>query len=111
MNLEENFIEYKDITLNIIEIVKTEEYEKLDEIFQKRQLILDDISVLNCSKEELNKFYMQYELKSLDAKLAIEIKVREKELLKKIEQNKKKQAGLAGYNNISSKAVFLSKTI
>ncbi|MBX4269207.1 hypothetical protein [Clostridium estertheticum] len=111
MNLEENFIEYKDITLIIIETVKREDYVRLDEIFNKRQLILDDISKLSSSKKELNKFYILYEIKNLEDKLASEMKCREKDLLEKMKRNNKKQAGLAGYNNISSKAVFLSKKI
>ncbi|MBU3155068.1 hypothetical protein [Clostridium estertheticum] len=111
MNLEENFIEYKDITLIIIETVKREDYVGLDEMFNQRQLILDDISKLSSSKEELNKFYMLYEIKKLEDKLASEMKCREKDLLEKMKNNNKKQAGLAGYNNISSKAVFLSKKI
>jgi len=111
LNLEEKFVEYKNITLTIIETVKTEEYEKLDEIFQRRQLILDDISKINYSKEELNKLYLQYELEDLDEELTSEMKGREKDLLEKIENNKKRQAGFAGYNNISPKAVFLSKKI
>lgn len=97
--------------MTIIELVKIEEYEKLDISFQQRQLVLDDISKINCSKEELNKFYLQFGIKSLDKNLAFEMKVKEHDLLMKIKENKKKQAGLAGYNNISYKAVFLSKKI
>ena len=111
LNLEENFIKYKDITLTIIETVKAEEYEKLDEIFQQRQLILDDMNKINYSKEELKKFYLQYEIENLEKVLASEMKVRKDDLLKKIKQNEKRQVGMAGYNNLSAKAVFLSKEI
>ncbi|MBU3180660.1 hypothetical protein [Clostridium psychrophilum] len=111
MNLEEEFIEYKDITLTIIETVKAEKYEKLDEIFAQRQLILDDMNKIDCSKEEMKKFYMQCEIENSEKVLAHEMKVRKDDLLKKIKQNGKKQIGMAGYNNISAKAVFLSKEI
>lgn len=111
MNLEENFIKYKDITLIIIEIVKSEEYGKLDEIFQQRQLILDNINNLNYSKEELKKFYLKYEIESLDKILSYEIKVEKEELFEKIKENKKRQSAMKGYNNLSAKAVFLSKKL
>jgi len=111
LSLEENFIKYRDITLTIIETVKAEEYEKLDEIFQQRQLILDDMNKINSSKEELKKFYAQYEIELLEKILVSEMKIRKCELLKKIKQNEKRQVGMAGYNNISAKAVFLSKEI
>jgi hypothetical protein len=109
LNLEENFIKYKDITLTIIEGVKSEEYEQLDEIFQQRQLILDDINKINYSKEELNKFYLQYDIDKLDKTLASEMNVKRQELLEKIKENKKRQVAMNGYNNLSAKAVFFSK--
>jgi len=111
LNLEENFTKYKDITLTIIETVKADEYEKLDEIFQQRQLILDDMNKINYSKEELKEFYLQYEIEKLEKVLISEMKIRKVGLLKKIKQNEKRQVGMAGYNNIPAKAVFLSKEI
>lgn len=111
MNLEENLIKYKDITLTIIEWVKAEEYEKLDEIFAQRQLILDDINESKYSKEELKIFYSKYEIEKLEKELAFEMKGKKVDLLKKMKQNEKRQVGTAGYNNISAKAVFLSKEI
>lgn len=111
MDLEKNFIKYKNITLTIIEAVKAEEYEKLDEIFQQRQLILDGMSEISNSKEELEKFYLQYEIENSEKLLTFEMKARKGDLLKKIKQNEKKQIGMAGYNNISAKAVFLSKEV
>ena len=111
LNLEEYFIKYKDITLTIIETVKSEEYEKLDEDFQQRQLILDDMNKINYSKEELKKFYLQCEIENLDKVLASEIKVKKEDLLKKIKESKKRQVAMVGYNNVSAKAVFLSKEI
>ncbi|MGV8982695.1 hypothetical protein [Clostridium sp.] len=111
MNLKENFIKYKNITLAIIETVKVEEYEKLDEIFHQRQLILDDMNKTNYSKEELKEFYLQYGIENLEKVLTSEMKARKVDLLKKIKQNENRQVGMAGYNNISAKAVFLSKEI
>ncbi|MGK0468063.1 MAG: hypothetical protein ACJAX4_003382 [Clostridium sp.] len=109
LNLEENFIEYKDITLTIIEIIKVEEYEKLNEKFQQRQLILDDMNKINYSKEELQKLYLKNGIEKLEKILASEIETRKSDLLVKIKDNQNKKIGMTGYNNISAKAVFLSK--
>jgi len=111
LNLKENLIEFKNITLTIIEKVKAEEYEKLDEIFAQRQLILDDINKINYLKEELKKFYLQYEIENLEKELAFEMKFKQVNLMRKIKENEQRQVGVAGYNNISAKAVFLSKQI
>lgn len=111
MNLEENFIKYKDKTLTVIEMVKAEEYEKLDEIFHQRQLILDNMNNINYSKEELKKFYLQYEIGQLDKTLASQMNYKKEDLLKKIRENKARQSAMVGYNNLSTKSVFLSKEI
>jgi len=111
VNLEENFIKYKDITLVIIQKVEAEEYERLIENFQQRQSILDDINKINYTREEINKFYIEYEIQNIEKKLTFEMNIRKVNLLKKMKENEKKQLGMAGYNNISAKAVFLSKEI
>lgn len=111
MKLEEEFIKYKDITLNIIEIVKAEEEEKLDVIFNERQLILDNIKKLNCSKEELKKFYLKYSIDKLEKILTSEIQAKKEEVLKNLKQNQKRQVAMNGYNNLQAKAVFLSKEL
>lgn len=109
LNLEENLIKYKDITLTIIEGVKSEEYEQLDETFKQRQLILDNINKINYSKEELNRLYLQYDIDKLEKILVSEMKVKRQELLEKIKESKKRQVAMNGYNNLSAKAVFLSR--
>lgn len=111
LNLEENLINYKNITLIILDAVKKEEYEKLEEIFKQRQLVLDNINKINYSKEELKKLYLQYEIDKLDKTLASDMEIKKDDLLEKIKQNKKKQVAMTGYNNLSAKAVFLSKEI
>lgn len=109
MNLEENFIKYKDITLTILKIVKAENYENLDELFRQRQLILENINNLNCLKEELKKFYLKYDIAKLEETLEEEMKNRKEELLKKIKENQKRRSVMSGYNNLSAKAVFFSR--
>lgn len=109
MDIEESLKEYKNITLTIMETVKAENYEKLDELFSKRQFVLDNINKLTYSKEELNKFYLKYNIHKLDETLEEEMKKRKEELLEKIKENQKRKMAVNGYNNIQAKAVFLSK--
>ena len=109
MGLEENFIKYKNITLKIIEIVKEEEYEKLEKNFQERQAILSNISKFDYSKEELKKFYLQYDIEKIEKILSLEMKARKEDLLGKIKENQKRKIAMNGYNNLHTKAVFLSR--
>jgi hypothetical protein len=109
LNLEENFIKCRDITLNIIEIVKKEEYEKLEEIVKQRQLILDDIKIIKASKEELKKMYLQYNIDKLEKELTLEMKERRECLLQKIKGSQRRKVAVNGYNSFQAKAVFLSR--
>lgn len=90
-------------------MVKSEKYEELGEFFQKRQIILDDIGKNDYSKEELKKLYFEYNMDKLDKILTLEMKSKEEDLLAKIKENKKRQQAMRGYNNLSTRAVFLSK--
>jgi SAM-dependent MidA family methyltransferase len=109
LNLEEKFAKYKDITLNIVDAIKTEKYEKLNEMFEQRQLILNDINKSDYLKEELKKNYSQYDIDKLEEMLVLEIRFKKEDLLGKIKETKKRQVAINGYNNFSAKAVFLSK--
>ena len=109
MNIEESFIEYKDLTLNIMEVIKVGNYEKLDEMFKQRQFVLDNIRNLDYSEKELKKLYSKYNIDKLDKILEKEIKERKEELLDKIKQNQKRKVAINGYNNLQTKAVFLSR--
>jgi hypothetical protein len=109
LELEESFVKYQNITLTIMEVIKVEEYEKLDEFLKQRQLLLDSINKLNCSKEELKKFYEKYNINNLDKALEKEMKDKKEELLVKIKENQKRKTAMNGYNNLQAKAVYLSK--
>lgn len=111
LEIDEQFEQYKNITLIIMETVKAENYEKLDELFLQRQLILNNINKFNSSKEELNKLYIKYNVGKSDKILEEEMKNRKDELLDKIKENQKRKIGMNGYNNFQARAVFLSKEL
>ncbi|WP_419292811.1 hypothetical protein [Clostridium diolis] len=109
VNLEKSLIEYKKITLTISEIIKSDNCEKLDELFKQRQTILDNIKQTKYSEEELKDFYLKYNIYELDKELEKEMKSEKEELLNKIKENQKRRIAMNGYNNLQNKAVFLSK--
>ncbi|WP_026888253.1 hypothetical protein [Clostridium beijerinckii] len=111
MEIQEQFVQYKNITLIIMETVKTENYEKLDEFFSQRQSVLDNINKLACSKEELNRFYLKYDVYELDKTLEKEMNSRKEALLEKIKENQKRRIMMNGYNDLQARSVFLSKEL
>ena len=44
---------YKEATVQIINNLHADNFDKIDEFITKRQEILDDINKLNCAKEEI----------------------------------------------------------
>ena len=111
MNLEENIKEYKRITFNIIDAVKAEEYEKLDDMFEERQIILDNTKNIRFTKEELKRLYYLYEIDKLDKILISEMEEKKNVIKDKIKENGKRKIATKSYNNLSGRAVFLSKEI
>lgn len=111
MDIEEQFIEYKNITLAIMGDIKSEKYETLEELFSKRQSILDNISSNSYSKEELNLIYKKVNINKLEKTLEEEMKNRKEELLNKIKESQKRRNVMNGYNNLQARAVFLSKKL
>lgn len=111
MELEQQFIEYRDITLIIINEVKNENYDDLEEFFFKRQTILDNIIKDAHEKEQLNLICGKLNINKLEKTLEAEIKIRKEKLLDKIKESQKRRMVMSGYNNLQARAVFLSKEL
>lgn len=111
MDIEKLFKEYKDITLSIIKVVEKEDYEKLEEKFYTRQEILDNIEKLNYSVEDLKKLYCKYIIENLEISLKKEIEIRKEQILVKLKESQNRRKVLNGYNNLQTKAVYLSKEL
>ncbi|OCA96805.1 flagellar protein FliT [Clostridium beijerinckii] len=109
MELEECFNRYNDITLTIIETVESDDYERLDELFEQRQSILDNIKNSNCSKEEMKRIYLKYNIDELEKKIEEEMKKRKEEALDKLKKSQERKVAMNGYNNLQARAVFFSK--
>lgn len=54
--------EFRKCSLSIIEIVKNENYDELDNKISERQEIINSIGKLNFSKEEINKIVKELEI-------------------------------------------------
>lgn len=111
MELEEQFKEYRNITIIIIKEIQNENYEVLEEFFSKRQKILDDIAQSSYEIKELNQIYLKFNIEQLEKVIEEEIKNRKEDLLDKIKESQKRRIVMNGYNNLQARAVFLSKEL
>lgn len=101
--LEELFREYEKLTKNIISGVKID--VSVDEFFEKREVIIKEISSLDISGEERKKAYIRLGLDVLDKELGLVIKEeleKTKEDIRKNGNNKKIYSGYVSKNTVGN---------
>lgn len=99
MELKHKLEEYRNTTLELIEALEKEEFNSLQQLLNKRQALIEEISTLNYSQEEFkeacdffNILKLQYKLNSLMKEKQIEIK-------EKINNNMKEKNANKAYNS------------
>ncbi|MCM1988106.1 hypothetical protein [Oceanirhabdus seepicola] len=109
MNLEELYKKYKQISQEIISALEKEDLDALEDLLFEREEILKNIMSNEVEKERLQELYTKYDLFNIDK--IMKEKFNDKIHIVKQELNKlrKRKQATRGYNNLSAKAVFLSK--
>lgn len=87
--------EYREFTIELIKCVEREDYDSLEYFLNKRQRILDELSILDYNKEEFSKVSEELELLVYHKKLSCL-------LTEKRDEVKKNINGLAQRKNASS---------
>jgi hypothetical protein len=110
--LVDAFRKLKFCTEECIEVIKSNNYEPIEELMIRRQKILDSISDIHAQKEDKNTITKELGIFSLEKKLADLIKEKKSELRNKINNIEKNKTAANSYNSRTSKnAVFFSKKI
>jgi len=89
MNIElKEYLEgFKECSLNIVDIVEKEAYEQLEGKIAERQEIIDLISKLSFTKEEITKIAKELEIVALSEKISTMILNKKIILKNQIDQN------------------------
>lgn len=111
MNLEELFEKYKEISLSIMKILDDDLVEQLDSEFEKRNLILEEITRRNEDKEVIKKLYKKYDLFKIDEEMKMKLEKSMNDVKNEMIKIKKRKEANKSYNNINAKSVYLSKEI
>lgn len=103
-DLKEGLIEFKELTEKLIGNLKEEQFDNVENFFNKRQKIIKQLSEINYSKEEFIQLSKELNIMELDntlGKLINEKQTEIKEELTKIKTQKKanKQYNKGFYNN------------
>ncbi|MGO5072707.1 flagellar protein FliT [Clostridium sporogenes] len=89
--LRNKLINFREITLNIIDSLEKEDYDSPERLLEERENIIKEINNLDYQKEEFKKVDEELELLVIEKKLQnlmIEKKVKIKLKLKKASENK-----------------------
>lgn len=90
-NLRELVLKFKNKTISIINCLENEDFEKLEEVLEERQGVIEKINHLSYSKEDFSALAKEFDLIELENrcnKLFENKKSQAREELKKIAVNK-----------------------
>ncbi|WP_160687320.1 hypothetical protein [Clostridium sp. C2-6-12] len=111
MSLEELFQEYREISLNIMRILDDDLVEQLDGEFEKRSVILEEITIKSEDKVVLKELYEKYDLFKIDEDMKLKLEKSMNDVKSEMTRIGKRKEANKSYNNINSRSVYLSKEI
>ncbi|SKA72706.1 hypothetical protein SAMN05428976_10134 [Clostridium sp. USBA 49] len=111
-NLRENLLNFKKITESLINEIKEENYNSLEDIFNKREIVINTIKKIDYNLEDFKN--ISSELKLLEMERELNILINEKRQFIVEEINKLKTYKRANNNyqkNFKPDSIFFSKKI
>lgn len=104
--------QYKEITLALINLLQTEDYDSLDGLLDNRQNLIDEISQMSYTKETMNKIYKELQIQQLQDELNMEMNKKREEVKVNIENLMAKKNATKGYTNgFKVESLFFNKKI
>jgi hypothetical protein len=101
---------YRDCTLQVIEILKNDEFDLLDQMVEKRQALTDLILETKCEKAKAKAIYDEFQLQKLQNKIN-ELMLKKMSLIKSNIENisRNKAANNAYIRNNGAKIFSLKR--
>lgn len=111
-DLRSELIQYKATTLEVCACIESEDYDNLDNLFGKRENIIDDIKVLEYNKNEFITICNELQIMKLDQDLNDAMNKKRTELKNKIYNVSINRSANKSYNKQSyMDSLFISKKI
>jgi|GEM_PF-2984952 len=107
MNLNESLESYRNITLELIDAVKTD--DNLDVLFDQRQNIIKNIESLNFDKHEFKELAISFNILELEDKLQKTINEEKIKVKNKINLIRKTREARDKYENSQFKPTLFNK--
>ena len=96
--LKEYLKEFKEITLKLIEALNQEDYDRLDQLINKRQAITENINKISYSKEDFKNILKELRILECDKKFGALMKMKKEEYKKEMQKYVLKRNASTVYN-------------
>lgn len=104
--------QYKVITLELIKLLESEDYDSLESLLDSRQKLIDEMDKMNCTKETKNKIYEELQIQELQDKLNVVMNEKQEELKVNIANLSTGKIARKGYTNgFKADSFFINKKI
>jgi len=111
-NVKDFYNEYINVTEEIITALKEDDYNKIDELLNHRDKLLQELTAHGFKKEELSNEIAQDKIMVLEQTIKNIIKDKKTEIEKRLRNlAKSKRANSVYYNVNNSRAIVFNKTI
>ncbi|WP_039655917.1 flagellar protein FliT [Clostridium tyrobutyricum] len=110
-NVEDILMSYKNCTEHIIELLKREEFDFLQDAMQKRQYILDKLISNIDKKSDTREIYNKMHIKELEEETQKLMKNKAGSIKEKLKSISVNRTASSAYGNIGSSAKIFSKKI
>ena len=111
-NLRYALNKYKEITIMLIESLKKDDIDSLDNLFDRRQKEIDKLMAINSSKEQFSEIYNELSIKEVDASLKEKMLEKRNEIKNQIDRfNETKSASRMYSKKNAVDAIFFNKKI
>lgn len=103
---------YKEITLELINLLEIEDYDSLESLLDSRQNLIDEMSEMSCTSETKNKIYEELQIEQLQDKLNIAMNEKREVVKANIDNLSTNKIAKKGYTNgFKVDSFFLNKKI
>lgn len=96
--LELNLSKYRDISVKLIECAENEDYDFLEDLLNERQRVIENIELLQYSKEEFTQICNKLNILSLQKKLDEVMNEKRGKVKKELESLKERKNARKTYN-------------
>jgi hypothetical protein len=103
---------YREITLELISVLGSEDYDSLDSLLDNRQNLIDEISKTDYEKEAMNKIYEELQIELLQDKLNVAMNEKKEQVKANIETLSTNKIAKNGYTaGFKAESFFINKKI